>query len=217
MCFAPQWRALFWYLNVKKWSEPLRFLHFWLGSVLRAKGRALFRHLNFQKCSGADVLNTCSSGNVLRTTTACTFSTSQLPKVVRKWCALYILTWKSALRHNRVHFFDMSISKSGLRMVCFVHFDLETRFALQFIFTISMWNRALAAVSCTFCRPHLEKVVRTHHLFNDFYVKPSSRYSRVHILSTSSWKSGPNPSNTSQLLDDDVIDIMMWLPSGWDS
>ena len=37
--------------------------------------------------------------------TACTFSTSQLPKVVRSWCVLYILTWKCALRHNGVQFF----------------------------------------------------------------------------------------------------------------
>ena len=29
---------------------------------------------------------------------ACTFSTSQLPKVVRTWCVLYILTWKCASR-----------------------------------------------------------------------------------------------------------------------
>ena len=32
--------------------------------------------------------------NVLRTTTACTFSILQLLKVVRTWCALYILTWE---------------------------------------------------------------------------------------------------------------------------
>ena len=44
-------------------------------------------------------------GNVLRATTACTFSTSQLPKVVRHWCVLYILTWKCASRHNGVQFF----------------------------------------------------------------------------------------------------------------
>ena len=42
---------------------------------------------------------------MLRATTACTFSTSQLPKVVRSWCVLYILTWKCASRHNGVHFF----------------------------------------------------------------------------------------------------------------
>ena len=28
MCFAPQWRALFRHLSVKKWSEPVSFLHF---------------------------------------------------------------------------------------------------------------------------------------------------------------------------------------------
>ena len=47
------------------------------------------------------------------------------------WCALYILTWKCASRHNGVHFFDISTSKSGPRMVCFVHFDLEMCFAPQ--------------------------------------------------------------------------------------
>ena len=41
-----------------------------------------------------------------RATTACTFSTSQLPKVVRPMvCVLYILTLKCASRHNGVQFF----------------------------------------------------------------------------------------------------------------
>ena len=43
--------------------------------------------------------------NVLRATTACTFSTSQLPKVVRSWGVLYILTWKCASRHTGVQLF----------------------------------------------------------------------------------------------------------------
>ena len=42
-----------------------------------------------------------------------------------------LLTWKCASRHNGVHFFDISTSKSGPRMVCFVHFDLEMCFAPQ--------------------------------------------------------------------------------------
>ena len=42
---------------------------------------------------------------MLRATTACTFPTSQLPKVVRAWCVLYILTSKYASRHNGVQFF----------------------------------------------------------------------------------------------------------------
>ena len=43
-------------------------------------------------------------GNVLRATTACTLSTSQLPKVVCRWCVLYIWTWKCASCHNVVQF-----------------------------------------------------------------------------------------------------------------
>ena len=100
MCFAPQRRALFRYLNCQKWSGPGVFCTFWLQNVLRA-------------------------------TTACTFSTSQLPKVVRTWCVLYILTSKCASRHNGVHFFDISTAKSGPDLVCFVHFDFEMCFAPQ--------------------------------------------------------------------------------------
>ena len=66
--------------------------------------RALFRHRNCQKWSENGVFCTFSLGNVLRATKACTFSTSQLPKVVRPWCALYIFTWKCASRHNGVQF-----------------------------------------------------------------------------------------------------------------
>ena len=50
-------------------------------------------------------------GNVLRTTTACTFSTSQLPKVVREWCALYILTSTCASRRNSVQFFISHLAR----------------------------------------------------------------------------------------------------------
>ena len=86
--------------------------------------RALFRHLNFQKWSETQVFCTFSLRNMLRATTPYTFSTSQLPKVVREWCVLYILTWKCASRHNGVHFVDISISKSGPNPWCF--FDILT-------------------------------------------------------------------------------------------
>ena len=89
------------------------------------------RHLNVQKWSEADVLSTFWLGNVLRATTAHTFSTSQLPKVLRGWRAFYILTSECVSRHNGVHFFDISTSKSGPTLVCFVHFDLEMCFAPQ--------------------------------------------------------------------------------------
>ena len=93
--------------------------------------RALFRHLDFQKWSGPGVFCTFWPGNVLRATTACTFSTSQLPKVVRDRQFFTLLTWKCASRHNGVHFFDISTSKSGPKLRWFVHFDLEMCFAPQ--------------------------------------------------------------------------------------
>ena len=85
MCFVPQRRALFRHLNFQKWSENGVFCTFWLRNVLPQR-RALFRHRNFQKWSEHGVFCTFWLRNVLRATTACTFSTSQLPKVVRTWC-----------------------------------------------------------------------------------------------------------------------------------
>ena len=82
--------------------------------------RALFQDLNFQKWSEPLVFLTFWLPNVLLATTACTFSTSQLPKVVRRWGVLYILTSKCASRHNGVHFFDISTSKSRPTLRCFV-------------------------------------------------------------------------------------------------
>ena len=73
--------------------------------------RALFPHLNFQKSSDTEVLCTFWLRNLLRATTACTFSTSQLPKVVWSWCVLYILTSKCASRHNDVQFFISHLAR----------------------------------------------------------------------------------------------------------
>ena len=81
------------------------FVHFDLEMCFAPQRRALFRHLNFQKWSDHGVLCTFSLRNVLRATTACTFSTSQLPKVLRDPGVLYLFTWKCASHHNGVHFF----------------------------------------------------------------------------------------------------------------
>ena len=68
---------------------------------------------------------------MLRAKTACTFSTSQLQKWSGTGVLCNILTWKCASRHKGVHFLDISTSKSGPRMVCFVHFDFKMCFAPQ--------------------------------------------------------------------------------------
>ena len=92
---------------------------------------ALFRHHNFQKWSGPGVFCAFWLRNVLRATMACNFSTSQLPKVLWSRQFFTLLTSKRASRHNSVHFFDVTTSKSGLDLVCFVHFDFEMCFAPQ--------------------------------------------------------------------------------------
>ena len=75
---------------------------------------ALFRQLNLQKWSDNGVFCAFWLRNALRATTACTFSTFQLSKVVRECCVLQILTSKCASRHNGVQFF-MSHLASWLR------------------------------------------------------------------------------------------------------
>ena len=148
----------------QKRLKTLSFLHFWLRNVLRATTACtfstLFRHLNLQKWSENGVLCTFWLGNVLRATTACTFSTSQLPKVVRHWCALYILTSKCASRHNGVHFFNISTSKSGPNVVCFVHFDLEMCFAPQRRALFQHLNFQKWSAPLVFCTFSLGNVLR---------------------------------------------------------
>ena len=70
--------------------------------------RALFRHRNFQKWSEAGVFCAFWLRNVLRPTTACTFSTAQLLKVVRSWCALHILTCEMCFAPQRGTIFHLS-------------------------------------------------------------------------------------------------------------
>ena len=55
-------------------------------------------------------------------------STSERPKMLRTRQFSALLTSKCASRHNSVHFFDISTSKSGPELVCF---DSEMCFAPQ--------------------------------------------------------------------------------------
>ena len=58
-------------------------------------------------------------GNVLRATTACTFSTSQRPKVVRTWGVFSFFTYKCASRHNGMHFFIDGSAPAALASLLF--------------------------------------------------------------------------------------------------
>ena len=102
---------------------------------------------------------TWKSARRILATGACNFSTSQLQKVVRSWHVLYIFTWKC--------FFNISTSKSGPNLTCFVHFHLKMCFSPQrrAIFqhlnfkkwsgadvfcTFSLQNVLLATAACNF-------------------------------------------------------------------
>ena len=170
---------------------------------------ALFRHLDFQKWSGPGVFCTFWLGNVLRATTACTFSTSQLPKVVRDRQFFTLLTSECASRHNGVHFFDILTSKSGPDLVCFAHFDLEMCFAPQrrALFRhlnfqkwsetasfLHFWlgNVLRATTACTFSTSQLPKVVRDRQFFTLLTSECASRHNGVHFFDILTSKSGPD-------------------------
>ena len=176
MCFAPQRRALFWHFfdiwTSKSGPRPSVFNTFDLEICFTPQRRALFQHLNFQKWSEAEVFCTFWLGNVLRATTACTFSTSQLPKVVRTPGVLYILTWKCASRHNGVHFFDIAASKSGpdLRFIlCILTWKCASRHnGVQFfIAPVASWLRTRRFSEPTF-RPSGATNQWKNAVFRDF-------------------------------------------------
>ena len=141
--------------------KTLSYLHFDLEMCFAPQPRALFRHRTFQKSSEVGVFCTFWLGNVLRATTACAFLTAQLSKVVRSWCVLCILTWKCASRHNGVHFFDISTSKSGLRPRVFDTFDLEMCFAPQRRALFRQLNFQKWSDVGVFCTFWLGNVLRT--------------------------------------------------------
>ena len=58
-------------------------------------------------------------------------TTSEPPKVVRTPGVFNILTSTCAPCHKSVHFFDISTSKGGPDLVCFVHVDFEMCFVPQ--------------------------------------------------------------------------------------
>ena len=93
----------------KSGPDLVCFVHLDFEMCFAPQRRPLFRHRNFQKWSEREVFLTFSLAN--RATTACTFSTSQLPKVVREWCVLYIFTSKCASRHIGVQFFISHLAR----------------------------------------------------------------------------------------------------------
>ena len=109
----------------------------------------------------------------------------------QKWSelgVLCILTWKCASRHDAVHFFEISTSKSGPRMVCFVHFDLGMCFGHNgvqfFISHLASWLRTRRFSEPPYSAFHLS-ILSEARLLNFLRI-----YIYIYIYNTSSTAQG---------------------------
>ena len=145
------------------------------------------RYLNVRKCSIPSFFTLLTSTCALRHNSVYTFCTSQLPKVVRAWCALRILTSKVATRHNGVHFLNISIPKSAPKLKCFYTFDFQTCIAPQ--------RRALFRhLNCQKCSDA--------EMFCTFLLRNVLRATTACSFSSLIWPGGSAPTALASLLFD---------------
>ena len=114
-------------------------------------------------------------------------TTSERPKVVRTPGAFNILTSKCASRHNSAHFFDISTSKSGPKLKCFVRFDFDMCFAPQrrALFrhlNFQKWSEH--GVLCNFSTLRSHKSLEKHSVSRLSYL-----FAHLHLLSSDSFSS----------------------------
>ena len=97
-------------------------------------------------------------------------TTSERPKVLRNPEFFPLLTSKCASRHNGVHFFGISTSKSGPELVCFIHFDLEMCFARVqlFISHLARCGSAPAALASLVFDPPEPQIIGKTQCFATF-------------------------------------------------
>ena len=153
---------------------------------------------------------------MLRATTTCTFSTSQLPKVVRTWCVLYILTWKCASRHNGVQFFishlaswlrtrrfsEPTFRPSGAphhwKNTVFRDFPTFSRICIFFLLTLLSSNLSLLSASSLLCFSSVHIVGSlTSKLPSIITVRSMAVIvccSNQPVRSSSVWSSNPSPT-----------------------
>ena len=96
-------------------------------------------------------------------------TTSERPKVVRDPQFSRLLTWKCASPHNIVHFCDMSTSKSGPTLRCFVHVYFDTCFVPQhraLLRHVNFQKWSDTAVRCTFLLRHVLRATTACNFFS---------------------------------------------------
>ena len=113
------------------------------------------------------VLLSCWLENVLRATKACTFSTSQLPRVVRTWGVFTFFTYKCASRHNGVPFL-ISYLASWLRTRRFSEPTIRPSGATNH------WKDTVNQFShtCIFLLPTLSLLWSSHFLTSPLWLFP---------------------------------------------
>ena len=158
------------------------FWHFDFEMCFAPQRRALFRHLNFQKSSDTEVFCTFWLGNVLRATTACTFSTSQLPKVVPQRRALF--------RHRNFQ----KCSDHGVLCTFSLRNVLRTTTACHFSSLIWPAGSAPAALASYFSTLRSPKSLEKHSVSRLSYL-----FAHLHLLSSDSFSSDLLSSNLSLL------------------
>ena len=139
MCFAPQRRALFRHffdiwtsksgprpsvLTLLTWKCASRHngVHFFdIWTSKSGPNMVCFVHFDLE--------------NVLRATTACTFSTSELPKVVRHWCVVH---------------FDFKMCFAPQRRALFRHLNFQKWSAPLVFCPFWLGNVLRATTACTF-------------------------------------------------------------------
>ena len=140
--------------------------------------------------------------NVLGATAPCNFSTSQLQKMVRSRCVLYILICKCASRYSnfkkvlrtRQFFnilnFDFQMGFWLQRRAIFPHPKFKKRAVPVSFFTFWLANVLLATAACHFSTSQLQKVVRECVLYILTW-KCASRLQRRAIFHLPTSKNGP--------------------------
>ena len=144
----------------QKRLKTLSFLHFWLRNVLCATTACTFSTSQLPKVVRDRQFLTLLTWKCASRHNGVHFFDISTSKVVRSWGVLYILTWKCASRHNGVHFFDIATSKSRPTLRCFVHFDLEMRFAPQRRALFRHRNFQMSSDAEVFCTFWLGNVLR---------------------------------------------------------
>ena len=123
----------------KSVPNPSVFYAFDFEMCFAPQRRALFRLFNFQKCSERRVLLAFSLANVLCATTACPFSTSQLPKVLRTWCVF-----------NFFNLFHLHMCFSPKRRALFRHLNFQKWSEREVLLAFSLANVLRATTACNF-------------------------------------------------------------------